>query len=80
MPIAHDTPTGSADVIGSLGVPAGSEAQWVARQARRPGNESESRHNGRLGAATGEGAEECRNSGRWLRRRSDGAKTRSIGI
>src|SRR6516225_1576191 len=69
-PIAQDTPTSTADVVGGLGVPAVSEAQWVARQARRPGNESES-HNGGLGAATDEGAEECRNSGCWLWRRPD---------
>jgi hypothetical protein len=46
IPIAEDTSTGAADIVGRLGVPAGSEAQWLGRQARGPGDESESRHNG----------------------------------
>src|SRR5262249_36106264 len=67
-------------LFGCLDVPAGSEAQWLARWACRPCHESESCHAGGLGAATCNGVEDRLGPRHRLWRRVDGAESRGIGM
>src|SRR5215469_6627034 len=76
---ATDTGAYIRDTLPGLAIPAGSEAEWSAWQARCARDESQSCHDDRLGPAAGIGANESHRPGRWLWRRAYDCTTRSVG-